>query len=60
MNSPVSAVPATLADVRPQSRTGIRLLYAAFFLLTLLAIGFIVAIILVVRQLYLTNGFVTG
>jgi len=55
MNSP-AFTSTSVSPVRPPSRTGIRLLYAVCLVLALLSVGFIVAIILVCRQLYLNNA----
>lgn len=61
MSAPVqTTVPASGIEEPPRSRTGIRLLYVVFILLSLLAAGSVVAIIIVARQLYFSNGLVTG
>ncbi len=61
MSSPVqTTIPVPVSEGPVQSRLGIRLLYVAFVLLSLLAAAFVAAIIIVGRQLYLNNGLVTG
>ncbi len=61
MSSPVqTTIPVPASEGPVQSRRGIRLLYVAFILLSLLAAAFVAAIIIVGRQLYLNNGLVTG
>lgn len=56
MNSRVLVPGSSSPAEAPQSRTGIRHLYFVAVVLSLLSIGFVVAIILVCRHLYLHNA----
>ncbi len=55
MNSPAPVSLATPVETQPQNRTTLRFLYAACVILSLLSIGFVAAIILVVRQVYMNT-----